>query len=490
MKGIVIEKGSDYSVLLLSDGTFRNIRSCKSCEVGDVIYTTGSFANESLASLRKVISMISAAFFILFLGTAAYLWATPVQYINIDINPSVELMINRLDRIIKVNSLNDDGKKLVEKISVNARHYEAGVIEVINAARNLGYLEDENDILISISSSDMKLIEKTQEKIKEKVDDKIAILTFDTETYRASVEKGLSPGKSDIINKVIETDTSLSREELAAVQVKDLMAKINDIRSTEEYENEQGSTGIMSIESSYNEDPGTDVEEQAVIGNNAGNAGITDTAGLPDETGNTNNSSQTGNALNDNEPGAKKDESNSNSNKGDKNGSKDKNEKNSKSKTGKKDERESNTETNKNVKNGKDSKARADSRDGNNSKAEKNEKAGKNKTSEDKKEQNKENKDNGKNNGSNAGSKTQKKNNRMDTREENDNKDDDNVTGKDEKGKKVRNNGDSKKPDKENKDKNEKTVQKNNKGPGSLNSGKKDKNAGTKGKSEKSKIRR
>ena len=63
------------------------------------------------------------------------------------------------------------------------------------------------------------------------MDEKIEILTFDTEAHKLSVEEGLSPGKSDIIDKVIKTGTELSKEELAAVSVKDLMMKIKESKA-------------------------------------------------------------------------------------------------------------------------------------------------------------------------------------------------------------------------------------------------------------------
>ncbi|NLM11445.1 MAG: hypothetical protein GX213_11850 [Clostridiaceae bacterium] len=272
MKGIIVEKGHDYSVLLLSDGTFKNIKKCRSHRVGDVIYTE-DVIKEELFHLKKFTAMIAAVFVAVFLGTGVYIWATPVQYINIDINPSVELTINRLDRIIKVKSLNDDGQKLINSISINTHHYETGISEVICAAKNLGYLQDEGDILISISSSDLKRGEKTQETIKGKVDEKIEILTFDTEAHKLSVEEGLSPGKSDIIDKVIKTGTELSKEELAAVSVKDLMMKIKESKAFAEsgeeasIENTKIDFNVMSNKNSNLEEQHTDVDDRTKTDN-------------------------------------------------------------------------------------------------------------------------------------------------------------------------------------------------------------------------------
>ncbi len=235
LKGIVVEKGNGYSVLLLSDGTFRNVEDNDSYELGSVIHIKDTIRHSS-RYLNKAVSMVAAVFLVAFLSLGVFAWVTPVQYISIDINPSLELKVNYLDRIINVQSLNDDGKELIRNISVKSLHYESGVNEVIEKAKDLGYLEDKRDVLISISSSDIKRNEKVERNIKGKLDEEVTVLTFNAEEHRISVEEGLSPGKSDIIEKVIESDTQLSKEELAAVPVKDLMEKIKENSSKKDGE--------------------------------------------------------------------------------------------------------------------------------------------------------------------------------------------------------------------------------------------------------------
>ena len=150
MKGIIVEKGHDYSVLLLSDGTFKNIKNAGPTE-------WGCYIPRMYKELfhRKSLQQRCCSVCCCFPGNRGLYMGNSVQYINID-KSSVELTINRLDRIIKVKSLNDDGQKLINSISINTHHYETGISEVICAAKNLRYLQDEGDILISISSSDLK----------------------------------------------------------------------------------------------------------------------------------------------------------------------------------------------------------------------------------------------------------------------------------------------------------------------------------------------
>lgn len=47
-----------------------------------------------------------------------WLYATPTVQISIDINPSVELGVNRFDRVVSVEGWNDDGTALAQTVNV------------------------------------------------------------------------------------------------------------------------------------------------------------------------------------------------------------------------------------------------------------------------------------------------------------------------------------------------------------------------------------
>lgn len=226
MKGIIVEKLDDKCVLLLSDGTFRTVKAAGEPQIGTVFYINTQ--HSAAFYLQKAASMVAAILLVVFLGWGAYSWTIPVQYINIDINPSVELAINRYDRIIRMTPLNDDGERLLKSVDLQMQKVDRGVHAVIETAKGLGYLADERDVLISVSSADSELRQKTQEEIKNKVAQKAEVLVFDSSEHDQSVQEGLSPGKKKIIGKVMESGTNLTEEELADVPVKDLMLRINE----------------------------------------------------------------------------------------------------------------------------------------------------------------------------------------------------------------------------------------------------------------------
>lgn len=224
MKGIIIEKNIDKSLLLLSDGNIITVKTASGLDIGSVV-SVDDIIRTSTFYIKKLASMAASILLIVFLGMGVYAWKNPVQYINIDINPSVELSVNCFSRIISINSLNDEGWKLIKAVSLKADTYESGIKKIISSAKDLGYINEEGDILISISSNDMNLNERTQAAIREKITDRVEIMTFDTEEYILSAENGLSPGKNSIIEKVIESGANETKDALVDAPVKELIKK-------------------------------------------------------------------------------------------------------------------------------------------------------------------------------------------------------------------------------------------------------------------------
>ncbi len=227
MKGIIIEKNIDSYVLLLSDGDFKTVESATDLDIGSVVSGNGIIGTSSLYA-KRIALMVASFLLVIAIGIGVYAWESPVQYISIDINPSVELSINCFYRIISVNSPDDEGKRLVESISIQTQSYENGINEIISSAKNLGYINDKDNVLISLSSKDEKFNERTQATILEKVSENVKVMTFDTEAYYMSAKSGISPGKNTIIEEVLASGADLSKEDLAEEPVQDLIKRLDD----------------------------------------------------------------------------------------------------------------------------------------------------------------------------------------------------------------------------------------------------------------------
>ena len=77
------------------------------------------------------------------LGVTAY--AVPVSYISLDSEPSVQLSLNRFDRVVGATALNAEGEALLKELSLNGLYYTEAMEAVVDSEVAQPYLTDERD---------------------------------------------------------------------------------------------------------------------------------------------------------------------------------------------------------------------------------------------------------------------------------------------------------------------------------------------------------
>ena len=70
-----------------------------------------------------------------------------------DVNPSVEIVLNRSNRVVKVNALNSDGEIIIADMDFNGCQLKVAVNALIGSMLRAGYLSDlSNSVLVSVDS--------------------------------------------------------------------------------------------------------------------------------------------------------------------------------------------------------------------------------------------------------------------------------------------------------------------------------------------------
>ena len=76
---------------------------------------------------------ISAAVCLLsFMIGGHWLYFTPTARISIDVNPSIELEINRFDKVVSVDAYNDDGRELADSLEIRFMGYKEAVNQILD----------------------------------------------------------------------------------------------------------------------------------------------------------------------------------------------------------------------------------------------------------------------------------------------------------------------------------------------------------------------
>ena len=81
------------------------------------------------------------------------LWFTPAASICVDINPSLELKVNALDRVIALEGRNDDGKALARELDLSGKPYDEAMQRLLLSNGLTPYLESGSTITITLAGT-------------------------------------------------------------------------------------------------------------------------------------------------------------------------------------------------------------------------------------------------------------------------------------------------------------------------------------------------
>ena len=165
MKAVVLEIRDGICAVMKEDGTVVKIK--KQCEVGDVIELTEKagivpFPKTSrFRRIQAIVAVLVAAFVILG-GTFHYTSTVKAcAFVSMDVNPSLEYVLNAKDRVLSVRAWNEDAEPIVDFLNgegkVKGKLIDEAVSDTTRYLRELGYLgkeEKEDNILVSVSTND------------------------------------------------------------------------------------------------------------------------------------------------------------------------------------------------------------------------------------------------------------------------------------------------------------------------------------------------
>lgn len=90
---------------------------------------------------------------ILAIGIGGYsLFATPFSYVSVDVNPSLELVLNRFDWVIEVKAYNSDGEDLLKDLDLKGKHYKEAILCLTESEKMQEYLDGTSTYTFTIAS--------------------------------------------------------------------------------------------------------------------------------------------------------------------------------------------------------------------------------------------------------------------------------------------------------------------------------------------------
>lgn len=95
----------------------------------------------------------ACAVFALFFGICGYTMLTPVSYISIDVNPSLELALNRYDRVISAVAYNEDGEIILDAVNVKGQFYTDAIDTIVDSQIMQSYLTKDSALTFTVAAN-------------------------------------------------------------------------------------------------------------------------------------------------------------------------------------------------------------------------------------------------------------------------------------------------------------------------------------------------
>jgi|GEM_PF-3088448 len=177
----------------------------------------------------------AAAVITLLISGWHYQYQIPDTEIFLDINPSIKIVTNRADHVLKFSGENPDGERLIDHLNLEGQPLQEAIPLLMERMLQLGYLKDSQEVLLlSVHNDDPK---KEAEKLSQT--DNFIHQTLQEEGYHVIVlgqkmEKSpelleeaarynISPGKMTLIHRLIQLDHGLTARDLTQRSLKELL---------------------------------------------------------------------------------------------------------------------------------------------------------------------------------------------------------------------------------------------------------------------------
>lgn len=232
-RGLVTKIKEEYCIILTGEGTYERIPvPAAGAKIGAEI----AYPNFIISSAIKPLLLV-ASFLILFFGYTLFRQATlpkAMAYVSLDINPSLEMSVDRNLNVIDVKYFNNDAANLLMQENLQGKNLYDALTVVIDKAIKQNYIKTDQDNLIisTVSSSDADANSVDQKAVQQVLEKSIKTDGFTGEVKTYSVtdefrstaeEKGLSPGKFLIYEQLVKTGNKISVDEVRQNKISKLV---------------------------------------------------------------------------------------------------------------------------------------------------------------------------------------------------------------------------------------------------------------------------
>ena len=159
----------------------------------------------------------------------------PDSYVYLDVNPSVEIVTNKKDDVIKLLSFNEDGDRIIQDVDYKGRNMVLLTEELVKKMVVDGYIKGSDDyLLVSVFNKDHEKKQQQKDRLNTSIHNFMEKEEFSPIILLQNIEKtstietyarefGISPSKMTFIRNMIILNPELQVEDLVTLSLRELI---------------------------------------------------------------------------------------------------------------------------------------------------------------------------------------------------------------------------------------------------------------------------
>lgn len=244
--GSIIEIKDNYATVMTDVCDFVMLKRQTGMFIGQQIKFQKSDLYVAKKKHMKSLSLVASLLILIFsyaLFNQFFVSNTAYAYIDVDINPSLEFVIDKNAKVLDIKTLNKDAKTLLKGLKLINLPIKQAVTEVVKESKKQGFIKpsQKNSVLISASIGQDKnnKLNTFDEKDLNNILTDIGSTTFDlgtekikpnvlkvTPEYRKlAVKNEISMGRYVLYNKIKQENVNISIEKAKTDRVSDMLDK-------------------------------------------------------------------------------------------------------------------------------------------------------------------------------------------------------------------------------------------------------------------------
>ena len=200
-------------------------------------------------SPQRLAGACAAAMLLVFGILSFSLYSIADAYVSIDVNPSMELTLNRFGRVIDVRAYNGDGEAIIGELALKGKSYEEATELIFSTLSAAGYLSDDALISVTVHSVSSKreegLCAGMQQLIAASVSSErpqieVEVFPVTREDWKNARGCNMSPARYLAIQELLGVDEEATLEDYRDSSLRQIRERIQERKGALSNPNGQG----------------------------------------------------------------------------------------------------------------------------------------------------------------------------------------------------------------------------------------------------------